>query len=260
MAEGGTSVSYSVGQVARLAGITVRTLHHYDEIGLLSPQIRTAAGYRHYDDADLERLQQVMFYRELGFALDDITELLRDPDADPTDHLRRQHELLLRRAERVLAMVDAVETAMEANRMGISLTPEERFEVFGPEDPAQYAEEAEERWGSTDAYKQSHQRTKAYTKADWLEVKAEVDAIESAYAQAMAAGLPADGDEATAAAERHRRHINDRFYDCSYEFHSGLARMYVADDRFARHYDERAAGLAQYVHDAILANAARHSS
>jgi DNA-binding transcriptional MerR regulator len=253
-------VSYSVGQVARLAGITVRTLHHYDEIGLLCPQIRSAAGYRHYGEAELERLQQIMFYRELGFALDEITELLRDQDADPTDHLRRQHELLLHRAERVLAMVDAVEKAMEANRMGISLTPEERFEVFGADDPAQYAREAEERWGSTDAYRQSHQRTKGYTKTDWLEIKAEVESIESAYATALAAGLPADSDEATAAAERHRRHINDRFYDCSYEFHSGLARMYVADERFARHYDERAAGLAAYVHDAILANAARNGA
>jgi DNA-binding transcriptional MerR regulator len=252
-------VSYSVGQVARLAGVTVRTLHHYDEIGLLSPQVRTSAGYRHYGEAELERLQQILFYRELGFALDEITELLREPDADARDHLRRQHELLLRRAERVLAMVDAVEKAMEALTMGISLTPEERFEVFGDDDPGRYAQEAEQRWGSTDAYRQSQRRSRAYTKADWLEIRSEAADIERAYADAMAAGLPAGSGEATGAAERHRRHINDRFYDCSYEFHSGLAEMYIADDRFAQHYEELAPGLAAYVHDAILANAARHA-
>lgn len=157
---------YSVGHVARAAKVTVRTLHHYDRIGLLRPSGRTAGGYRRYSDADLERLQQILFYRELGFPLEEIAEILDDPRADPMTHLRRQRDLLVGRIDRLRAMVTAIEHAMEARRMGISLTPEERFEVFGDFDPEAHAEEAAERWGGYDAYQASQRRTAAYTKAD----------------------------------------------------------------------------------------------
>jgi DNA-binding transcriptional MerR regulator len=103
------STSYSVGQVAALAGVTVRTLHHYDEIGLLAPTERSPGGYRLYGDADLERLRQILFYRELGFPLDEITTILADPQSDAASHLRRQHRMLRERIERLQAMVVAVE-------------------------------------------------------------------------------------------------------------------------------------------------------
>src|SRR5689334_11795449 len=98
-------MSYSVGQVARLAGVSIRTLRHYDELKLLSPGRRTAAGYRQYDEADLERLQQILFYRELGFPLEEIAAILADPCADAGSHLRRQHELLTARLDRLRGMV-----------------------------------------------------------------------------------------------------------------------------------------------------------
>lgn len=250
-------MSYSIGQVAALAGVTVRTLHHYDEIGLLAPSGRSGAGYRRYDEPDLARLQQIMFYRELGFALDEITVMLEDPQADPAEHLRRQHELLTVRLGRVRQMVEAVEKAMEADKMGISLTPEERFEVFGEHDPTRYAEETEQRWGDSDAYKQSARRTKSYTKADWLTIKAEADAITESLAGALTRGDAAGSTAAMDLVERHRQHITHWFYDCSYQMHRGLAEMYVADPRFTATYDSITPGLAAYVHDAILANAAR---
>jgi DNA-binding transcriptional MerR regulator len=113
----------NVGEVAALAGVTVRTLHHYDRIGLLSPSGRTAAGLPPYSAADLDRLHQVLLYRELGFPLEEVATLLDDPSADPAEHLRRQHRLLRDRLERTQAMVAAVEKEMEARQMGISLTP-----------------------------------------------------------------------------------------------------------------------------------------
>jgi DNA-binding transcriptional MerR regulator len=250
-------VSYSVGQVAELAGVTVRTLHHYDEIGLLRPRDRSGAGYRRYAESDLERLQQIMFYRELGFALDEITVMLDDPEADAPEHLRRQHELLTERRKRIDAMVEAVERAMEAHKMGISLTPEERFEVFGEHDPAQYADEARERWGDSDPYRQSQSRTRGYTKADWLAIKAEAADITGAFADAMRQGHPATSVTAMDLAERHRQHITRWFYECPPQLHQGLASLYITDDRFAAPYDHVAAGLAQYIHDAVQANAAR---
>ena len=249
-----------VGEVARLAGITVRTLHHYDRIGLLSPSERSAAGYRRYAPADLDRLHQVLLYRELGFALEEIATLLDDPDADPAEHLRRQHRLLRDRLERTQSMVAAVEKEMEARTMGISLTPEERFEIFGPDYSEDYEREAEERWGETEAWAQSQRRTAAYTKEDWVRIKAEADDMQRRLADAMRAGVPASSEQAMDLAEEHRQHISRWFYDCPPAMHAGLGRMYVEDERFTATYEQIAPGLAEYVSTAVQANAERQGA
>jgi MerR family transcriptional regulator, thiopeptide resistance regulator len=250
-------MSWTVGELARLAGITVRTLHHYDRIGLVRPSERTAAGYRSYDVHDLDRLHRILVYRELGFPLEEVATLLDDPDADPAAHLRRQHRLLRDRLERTRAMVAAVEKEMEARQMGISLTPEERFEIFGGGFSEEYQAEAEERWGDTDAWAQSQRRTSAYTKEDWLRIKEETDDLQQRFAEAMRAGVAADSAQAMDVAEEHRQHISRWFYDCPPQMHAGLGRMYVEDERFAANYEQLAPGLAQYVSTAVQANAAR---
>lgn len=250
-------MSHTVGAVARMAGITVRTLHHYDEIGLLRASGRSDAGYRRYGDADLDRLQRILFYRELGFGLDEIRKVMTDGGADAVVHLRRQHALLTDRIGRLERMAAAVEKAMEAHAMGISLTPEERFEVFGDFNPDDHAAEVEQRWGQTDAYRESARRTRGYTKQDWLRIRAESQAIGEAYLAAMRAGHPAESVEAMDAAEAARQQISDAFYPCSRTMHVNLAEMYIADPRFTATYEKMATGMAQYVHDAIIANAAR---
>ncbi|MFF1283332.1 MerR family transcriptional regulator [Streptomyces sp. NPDC058299] len=251
-------MSYSVGQVAGFAGVTVRTLHHYDEIGLLVPGDRTYAGHRRYDDADLDRLQQILFYRELGFPLEEVAALLDDPDTDPRVHLRRQHDLLTARIETLQRMAAAVEHAMEARSMGISLTPEEKFEVFGDFDPDRYAGEVEERWGDTEAYRQSQRRTASYTKEDWQRINGEMDAIHRRMAGLLAEGTPADSEAAMDVAEEHRRFITRAYYDCGHAMHACLGEMYVADERFTATYEDIRPGLAGYLRDAIVANTARH--
>lgn len=247
--------SYPVGKVARLSGVTVRTLHHYDEIGLLKPRGRTAAGYRSYSGGDLDRLRRILSYRELGFGLDDIANILADGDA--TAHLRRQHDLLTARIEQLQGMVAAVELELEASTMGINLSQEEKFELFGDFDPDEHAEEAQQRWGDTDAYKQSQRRVKSYTSDDWKRIKAEGSENERRLAEALREGVRPDSARAMDLAEEHREQITRWFYECTYEIHRGLAEMYVADDRFAAHYDGIVSGLAQYLHDAIRANADR---
>jgi DNA-binding transcriptional MerR regulator len=253
-------VSYSVGQVAGFAGVTVRTLHHYDDIGLLAPSERSHAGHRRYSDADLDRLQQILFYRELGFPLDEVAALLDDPAADPRAHLRRQHELLTARIEKLRKMAAAVEQAMEARKMGINLTPEERFEVFGDKDPEQHAEEAEERWGGTEAYAESQRRAAGYTKDDWKRMQAEVADWSERYSGLMAAGDPPASEAAMDMAEEHRQHICGWFYECPYDMHRSLGEMYVSDERFKAFYDSMRPGLAEHLRAAIDANAARHTS
>ncbi|WBO64716.1 MerR family transcriptional regulator [Streptomyces camelliae] len=253
-------MSYSVGQVAGFAGITVRTLHHYDEIGLLVPGERTHAGHRRYTDADLDRLQQILFYRELGFPLDEVAALLDDPAVDPGAHLRRQHDLLTARIEKLQKMAAAVEHAMEARTMGIQLTPEERFEVFGDKDPEQYRDEAEARWGDTEAYAESQRRAATYTKEDWKRIKAEVDDWQERYAALVAAGAPATGEAAMDLAEEHRQHMTRWYFEVPYELHRCFAEMYVSDERFKAYYDSMGPGLAEHLREAILANADRRTS
>ncbi|WP_327368199.1 MerR family transcriptional regulator [Streptomyces sp. NBC_01217] len=250
-------MDYSVGQVAGFAGVTVRTLHHYDGIGLLSPGGRSHAGHRRYDDGDLDRLQQILFYRELGFPLDEIAVLLDDPDADPQEHLRRQHRLLSDRIAALRKMAAAVETAMEARKMGINLTPEEKFEVFGDKDPEEHAQEAERRWGGTATYAESQRRVARYTKDDWKRMQAEVADWGAAYSALMEAGEPATGERAMELAEAHRLHITKWFYECTPEIHRGLGEMYVHDPQFRAYYESMRPGLAEHLRDAIEANAER---
>jgi MerR family transcriptional regulator, thiopeptide resistance regulator len=251
------TAGYTVGRVAALSGVTIRTLHHYDEVGLLSPGGRSAVGYRIYEDRDLERLQRILFYRELGFTLDEISTIVDDPRTDALGHLRRQRGLLNERIERLSAMVEAIDYELEARTMDIPLTPEERLEVFGEFRPEDYAEEAEQRWGETAAYKESQRRVASYTKEDWQALKAEEKEIRARLAAALESGLAPDSEEAMAAAEAHRQHISRWFYECSYEMHRGLTEMYVSDERFRSNYDSQTPGLADFIREAALANASR---
>jgi DNA-binding transcriptional MerR regulator len=254
-------MALTVGQVAEQLGVTVRTLHHYDEIGLVVPSDRTGAGYRLYGGEDITRLQQVVVYRRLGFALGEIAALLDDEEAADDSavigHLRRQREAVISRLDEMQDLVTAIDRALEKEMTGNKLTKEEQKELFGDGFSDDYADEAEQRWGETDAWKQSQGRTSTYTKQDWAQVKAEMDTNNAAFVSAMTDGEPATSERAMDAAEQHRLHIHNRFYDLTPEFHRGLGDMYLTDPRFTKTYEDVAAGLAQYVRDAIHANADR---
>lgn len=202
---------WTVGEVASRTGVTVRTLHHYDKIGLLSPSGRTEAGYPLYERTGLERLQQIVVYRRLGMKLDEIAALLDDADLDPIEHLRRQHELLRGRRAELDHMIDALEKTMEARKLGIQVDTEELFEVFGDDDPTQHADEVVERWGDTDAYPESKRRSRRYGKADWQRMKEEAEDHGHRLGAALQAGHPSDGTVAMNLAEEHRQHIHRWF-------------------------------------------------
>jgi len=254
------TMSYSVGEVAHLARVTVRTLHHYEEVGLLRPDGRTPSGYRSYSPADLERLQRILCYRQLGFSLDQIRAILDDPDVDPLDHLRGQRALLAGRIEELQRMLASVEKTMEARMMGINLTPGEMFEVFGDDDPGELVGEAEQRWGDTDAYRESQRRTSSYGKDQWQQITAEWQQLQEGFVAVRATGLPPDSPEAMDLAEAHRRHLNRWFYDCGHAMHRGIGDLYVDDPRFAANLDKVGPGLECYVRDAIHANADRRDA
>ena len=233
---------YTVGEVARITRLSVRALHHYHEIGLVAPSGRTRARYRLYTDADLERLQQVVLFRELGLKLEDIASILNDPAFDRRKALVAQRALLLEKIghqRAVLALVDRTIAALDGET---TMKQSDLFEL-----------EAKERWGETDAYKESARRTARYTDADWARLKVLQKEILDAFADAAEAGIAPEDPRATAIAERHRLLIDEWFYPCSRRMHAALGRMYVDDPRFSANFEVRRAGLAEYVCAAIRA-------
>jgi DNA-binding transcriptional MerR regulator len=244
---------YSVGDVARIANTTVRTLHHYDEIGLLKPSDRSERGYRLYSDEDLLRLQQIHIGRSLGMSLEQIRAMLDDPEFDQRRALVQQREQLVARkgeTERMLAAIDAALGALSETGEGI-MDPGKMFDGF---DPARYEDEARERWGETDAYAESSRRTSKYGEKDWARMRADGEALMAQFIDAMRRGASPTDDAVLTLAERHRLHIDQWFYPCSRSMHAALAQMYLADGRFERSFESRANGLAAYLSEAILAN------
>jgi DNA-binding transcriptional MerR regulator len=216
------------------------------------PKVRTPAGYRGYTDADIERLHLVLVYRAVGLPLDEIRTLLDNADADVVAHLQRQHALLTEQAGRLKDTIKAVEELMNAHRKGIQLTAEEQVEILGTTAfSEEYATEAEERWGETDASKQSQRRTAGLTKEGWVRVKADGDALLHALAEAKRAGVVPGSPQADELAARHRASI-EQFYDCGDDMHRCLVQMYLADERFTRYYDDVEPGLAQFLHDIVV--------
>lgn len=250
-------MAWTVGQTAKLAKVSVRTLHHYDEIGLLEPSGRTEAGYRLYVGDDLERLHQILLFRELGFSLDEIRQIVLDPNFDRTDALRSQRSLLAEKKRRTESMLAAIDAALDAAEKGRPMNDKDRAEMFGELfegfNPSDYAEEAEQRWGGTDAYKQSMQRTKRYTKVDWEQIRAEGDADSAAFVALMDAGVPSDSAEAIQAAENHRLYMTKWFYDMSIETYGNLSHIWVDDPRFTKNIDKAKPGLARYQFEAAQA-------
>ena len=242
----------TIGEVARKSGITVRTLHHYDEIGLLSPSGRAGNGYRLYDERDIDRLRDILTYRELGLSLGEIARAVDAPrgQVDTLIEARRRIGDHIAKLEAIVASLD---TAIAADRRGINMSADEKLSVFGDFDPDEYAAEAEERWGGTDAYAEATRRTASYSAEDWAAINSEASAIYEGFAGLMRKGVAPTSSSARALVEDHRAHISQWFYDCTPEIHAGLGAMYVADARFTENIDKHGEGLAAYMSEAIAA-------
>lgn len=245
-----SSEGLTVGDVARLVGVSVRALHHWDAVGLLTPSDRTASGYRLYTGIDIDRLHRILVYRELGFSLEKIGQILAGNEQSSYEHLQEQKTLLTKQISHLQEVLRTVETMMEKTMTKPELTATEKAHAI----QAQYADEVEARWGQTEAYAQSQERTAQFTEEDWQNVHKEAETLEADLAAAKRSGVVPGSEEANALAERHRASIN-RYYDCSHEQQVLLGRMYVADVRFAEHYDSREAGLAAWLKEIIDANA-----
>lgn len=255
--------TYLIKEVSEIAGVSVRTLHHYDDIGLLVPRGRTDAGYRLYDDEDLLRLQQILLGRELGLTLPEIGRSLTDPEFDRRGALLAQRAELQKRAQQTAVMLRAIDAALALIDRGSDTEPPtgdtmDLKQIFDGFDPSSYEVEAKERWGDTDAFAESHRRTQSYTADDWRRLAAEQAAIYADAFQALQAGKAPDDPAVMDVAERHRKSIDRWFYPCGHAMHRSLATMYEQDRRFAENIDKYGAGLTPFLASAIRENAKRH--
>jgi DNA-binding transcriptional MerR regulator len=250
---------HKIGEVAELAKVSIRLLRHYDEIGLLVPSGRSDAGYRLYSRTDLERLQAILFYRTLEFPLEEIRNLMTAPGFDRQAYLLQQRELIRGKAARLSDLLDLIDRTLAEFDNDIDedkrMSTQAMFEVF-PELKQEDIDEAEQRWGNTDAWKQSAERSRKYGKEDWQRLKTEAAAINARLEAVFAAGHAPASPEALAAIDAARLLIQRWHYDCSKEFHVRLTEMTSTDERYLKNIDANYPGLAAWMAAAAKANLA----
>lgn len=248
-------MEYSISQVSRLAGVTQRTLRYYDKMGLLTPSAKTAAGYRIYTEVDLEKLQQILFFRELNFSLTKIKEMISNPNYNRKDALQMQAELLEKKAQRYLKLVQLAKNTLSNIKGGQEMNKEDLFNGFNYEkmiaEQKQYEAEVKERWGNSNAYKISQERTAKLTKKDWEHLNARQMQNLKELCDLYHTDVPPEDPKAQAVVQKQHEFIHNTFYPCSLEMFSCLGNMYIADARFTAYYEKFAPGLAVYYNKAI---------
>ena len=232
-----------IKEFAEFTGVSVRTLHYYDEIGLLRPAaVDTSTGYRFYDEDSLLRMQEILFYRELDFSLKSIGEMLSAPNYDKSKALQEQKRLLILKKERLERLISAIDDAGKGETV---------MKAFDNSEFERYKSEAQERWGNTDAYKEHAEKTAGYGKNKWSSLAAELDMIFSEFAICMKNGEAPETEAPQSLVKKLQSHITENYYTCTNEILSGLGQMYVADERFKNNIDKHADGTAAFVRDAI---------
>lgn len=243
---------YQVKEVSESAGVSVRTLHHYDAVGLLAPSSVTPAGYRLYSDRDLERLQQILFFKEIGFGLQEIKEILDSPDFDRRKALNAHRELLLEKRERMDRMLETVDRTIRSIDEGTPLSGQDMFDGFDMgrirEHQAKYGEEARRLYGKQ-VVEETEGKVSGYSEDRWKEIHGAISDIYGKLASRMSYG-PAD-NQAQEAIAAWRQTITDHFYDCTLEIFRGLGDLYVEDERFTASIDSHAPGLARFMREAM---------
>lgn len=236
----------TVKEVATLAGISVRALHYYDEIGLLPPTKISETNYRYYDENALSRLQQILFFRELDFPLSEIRSILDNPSFDTHTALKQHRDLLSLKRKRLDRLIQLVDETLKGETT-VSFQEFDKTEL--EEAQKRYAEEARERWGGTDAYKKSVSWTKDYKTEDWARISTQQEQIFQSFAAKL--DCPPGSPEVQKLVAEWQDFISANFYPCTDEILAGLGELYRCDDRFRHHIDQSGEGVAQLMSEAI---------
>lgn len=240
-------MNMSVKEFANFTGVSVRTLHYYDEIGLLKPAIvDRQTGYRFYDESSLSRMQEILFFRELDFSLKSISEILSSPHYNKETALHKQRNLLILKKERLERMISSIEMAVKGD-ISMNVFDNSEFEAAR----SQYEKEAKERWGNTAAYAEFEGKSRNYSKKTYQNLSAEMDSIMKEFSVCMESGAAPDSPESQTLVKKLQDHITAHYYTCTNEILSGLGQMYVGDERFTKNIDRHASGTADYISKAI---------
>ena len=246
-------MEYTVQKLAHLAGVSTRTLRYYDEIGILKPARINSSGYRIYGQEEVNRLQQILFYRELGVSLDSIKTIVTAPSFDGAAALREHREKLLEKKEQLELLIANVEKTISLTEGRIQMSNKERFEGFKKkmieENEKKYGKEIREKYGN-DTVNRSNEKVMNMTQEQHDEVTALAEQVTVTLAEAFKTGDPA-GDLAQKAADLHKQWLCYYWNEYSKEAHAGLAQMYVDDERFTAYYDKEHPGTAEFLRDAI---------
>ena len=249
-------MEYTVKTLAQLSGVTPRTLRWYDKEGLLKPLRITDAGYRIYGPEQVDRLQMILFYREMGVELSAIRSILSDPDFDRTEALQNHLSELEKRRERLDALILTVQKAITETKGGSKMSDFEKFEALKrsmiQNNEAQYGREIREKYGD-EAIDRSNEKVLSMTEEDYSDVQSLEHAICSALTEAVRSGVSPAGEAGLKIAELHRKWLSYYWTTYTPQAHAGLARMYVLDERFTAYYDKEEPGCAAFLRDAILA-------
>jgi DNA-binding transcriptional MerR regulator len=242
-------MSYTINQLAKLANISVRTLHHYDAIGLLHSGRNARNHYRIYEEADLLKLQQILFFRELDFKLEDIQAILESPNFDMARALADHRQMIVLKRKRLNALIETIDMTLNKITNKKSMKDEELYDAFSDEEMKELAAEAKERWGSTDAYKESIAKVGKMTKTEMEAVKQEWDALLQKGVALVE--LNVASDEVQAYIASYYQHLS-KFYAPSKEIFEGLAQMYIDDPRFTATFTKHHPQLPRFLHDAMI--------
>ncbi|MBA2176678.1 MerR family transcriptional regulator [Halobacillus locisalis] len=244
---------YKVKELSDVAGVSVRTLHHYDDIGLLSPQLIGENRFRYYGEEEVARLQQILLLKEMDFSLSTIQQILDDPDFDQEKALQHQKVLLKEKKRRLDRILNSIDQTLVSLRGGKKMSNQDKFDSFDRTEiekhQKRYEKEVKDRWGDTDAYKQSKAKTASYTEEDWKRIHGKSEAIDQAIIDRMDHGP--DDEEVQRLIGEKRQHITDYFYTCTPEIFRGLADMYVNDSRFTKNIEKKQKGYSEFLQKAI---------
>lgn len=247
----------TVGVAADLLGLTVRTLHHWDEIGLASPSRRTSAGYRLYTWDDLERLSRVVAYREAGLTLDAIREVLDDATAEIGETLREQRAQLAERIHDLQQLDERLERMTDAHERGILMNDDEQREVFGEDWDPQQSRAARFVWGGSRQWAQFAERAASRSQSQWRALSEAMSALQRDLAEAVGRGVEPGSEEADGLAERHRE-LFSNFFPLTRQMQVWLVRMFEADPGFASYYNGIGDGLATWFRQSVDESARHH--
>ncbi|MCX8074797.1 MAG: MerR family transcriptional regulator [Clostridia bacterium] len=245
-------MKYIINKVSKISGVTIRTLQYYDKIGLLNPSEKTDSGYRIYNENDIEKLVQILFFKELGFRLHEIIKIVNSPKYNVKEAMSNQKQMLVVQRDRLNNMINIIEGYLNGKEMNLDMSIENKFKVMSKKEidelQKQYVDEVNQKYDK-DVVSECNKKVASYDNNKWKQVQEDSGKILIEIVENM--DKPVEDPKIQNLVDAYRQHITDNFYNCTIEIFAGLGQMYLQDERFTKFYENIKEGLAEYLSKAI---------